>query len=213
MLHHTRAYIDAAQAERLATHRRLPSDPGELEQLVMAASAGDTAAWSSLMSRFTARLRAVVRGYRLAAHDAEDVVQSTWLRLLEHIDRVREPLAVGAWLETTARHETLRVLRASERERPTDTERLAPDPVAAAVAERRLVASDDRAALVQALSGLPNRQRRLLVMLFAEPALSYEEISRTLGMPIGSIGPTRARILARLRRDPVLVIAIGDHLD
>jgi RNA polymerase sigma factor (sigma-70 family) len=192
-----------AKADRLAARRRLPRDPGEVERLVIAASAGDTAAWSSLVNRFAARLRAVVRGHRLAAQDAEDVVQTTWLRLLEHIDRVREPFAVGAWLETTARRESLRVLRASQRERPTESERLDFEPVAP-VAERRLVASDDRVALARAMTALAPRDRQLLSTLFADPAPSYEEISRTLGIPIGSIGPTRGRILARLRRDPAL---------
>jgi RNA polymerase sigma factor (sigma-70 family) len=212
MLHHNRHYVDAAQAERLAARRRPPADAAELGRLVSAASAGDTAAWSTLMGRFAARLRAVARGYRLAAQDAEDVVQTTWLRLVEHIDSVREPCAVGAWLEITARRESLRVLRTAGREHPTETEQLAPAPVAA-VAEQRLAANEERAAVAQAMIGLPHRQRQLLSMLLADPAPSYEEISRTLGMPVGSIGPTRARILDRLRRDPGLARAIGSHQD
>src|SRR3954470_9129169 len=126
MLHHNRHYVDAAQAERLAARRRPPAGPARLGG---PASAGDTAAWSTLMGRFAARLRAVARGYRLAAQDAEDVVQTTWLRLVEHIDSVREPCAVGAWLEITARRESLRVLRTAGREHPTETEQLAPAPV------------------------------------------------------------------------------------
>jgi RNA polymerase sigma factor (sigma-70 family) len=210
MLYHARGYIDTAQADRLSARRWPPADAAELERLVRAASAGDSAAWSSLMQRFAARLRAVAWAHRLAAHDAEDVVQTTWLRLVEHIDGLREPVAVGAWLETTARRESLRVLLTARGERPTDCEALTP---VAAVAEHRLVTSDNRAALATAMTRLPHRHRRLVAILFADPAPSYEEISRTLGMPIGSIGPTRARILARLRRDPVLVTAIGDHLD
>jgi RNA polymerase sigma factor (sigma-70 family) len=208
VLQHNRAFIDSTQAERLAARGPLSADAGGLERMVLAASEGDTAAWSSLMHRFTARLRAVVRAHRLAAKDVEDVVQTTWLRLLEHIDGLRDPCAIGAWLEATARRESLRVLRATQRECPTDSVPLAPEPVAA-VAERRLVASHDRAALTQAIVGLPHRQRRLLVMLFADPPASYDAISRTLDMPVGSIGPTRARILDRLRGDPVLVAAVG----
>jgi RNA polymerase sigma factor (sigma-70 family) len=208
MLQHDRALIASTQAERLAARRPLPADAGELERMVLSAAAGDTAAWSSLMHRFTARLRAVSRAQRLEAQDIEDVVQTTWLRLLEHIDGLRHPRAIGAWLETTARRESVRALRAAQRECLTDGEQLASEPVAA-VAERHLVARHDRATLAQAISRLPHRQRRLLAMLFADPPPSYEDISRTLGMPVGSIGPTRARILDRLRGDPRLAAAIG----
>jgi RNA polymerase sigma factor (sigma-70 family) len=212
MVHHNRAYVDAAHADRLAARRRLPADAGELERLVLAASSGDTAAWSTLVQRFAMRLRTVVRGYRLTPQDAEDVVQTTWQRLLEQIDSVQQPRAIGAWLETTARRESLHVLRAKRRECPTDHEELALDPVAA-VAEQRLVASDNGAALAQAVTSLTPQQRRLLAMLFADPAPSYDEISRTLGIPIGSIGPTRARMLTRLRRHPSVAGAIASHFD
>jgi RNA polymerase sigma factor (sigma-70 family) len=209
--HHNRSYIESLEKDRRAigVRRRLLEGVGEIDAVVVAAAAGDEAAWHTLLERFAARLRAVVRRHRLAAHDAEDVVQTTWLRLFEHIDRMREPLAVGAWLETTARRESLRILRASQRERLTESERLGLEPVAA-VAEQRLVASDDRAALTRGVTALAPRERQLLSMLFADPAPSYAEISHTLGMPIGSIGPTRARILARLRRDPALATAIGN---
>jgi RNA polymerase sigma factor (sigma-70 family) len=212
MLNHNGDFVQSVHAERLAARKRLPADAGELEQLMLAASAGDSAAWSSLMRRFTARVRAVVRSHRLPAHDVEDVIQSTWVRLYENIGSVREPLALGAWLETTARRESVRVLRASQRERPSDDEQLIAEQVPAVDADR-LVARQDRATVAQALTGLSPRQRHLLALLFADPAPSYDEISRTLGMPVGSIGPTRARILERLRRDPRLVRAVADGLD
>jgi RNA polymerase sigma factor (sigma-70 family) len=212
MLHHNGDFVQSVHAERLAARKRLPADAGELERLMLAASAGDSAAWSSLMGRFTARLRAVVRAHRLGGQDAEDVIQTTWVRLYENIGSVREPLALGAWLETTARRESVRVLRASRRERPADDEELATEHVPA-IDEHRLVARQNRAALAQAITGLSSRQRHLLALLFAEPAPSYDEISRTLEMPVGSIGPTRARILERLRQDPRLVRAIGDRFD
>jgi RNA polymerase sigma factor (sigma-70 family) len=214
MLNNNSDFVQSVHAERLAARKRLPADAGELEQLMLAASAGDSAAWSSLMRRFTARLRAVVRSHRLPAHDVEDVIQSTWVRLYENIGNVREPLALGAWLETTARRESVRVLRSSQRERASDDEQLVAiaDQVPA-VDENRLAAKQDRTAVAQALTGLSPHQRRLLALLFADPAPSYDEISRTLEMPIGSIGPTRARILERLRRDPRLVRAMADRLD
>ena len=211
--HHNRGYIDTLQAERRAsgTQRRLPEGAGELDAILLAAAGGNRAAWSVLLERFTARVRAMARQHRLGAHDVDDIVQTTWLRLLEHIDDVREPRTVGAWLETTARRESLRALRTAQRQRPTDSEQLVDTPIAP-VNEQRLVATEERAAIARALTGLPQRQQRLLQILFADPAPSYHEISLTLGIPIGSIGPTRARILARLRRDPGLASIAGENL-
>jgi RNA polymerase sigma factor (sigma-70 family) len=186
----------------------------DIERVVRAASGGDRAAVSELVERFAVRVRLVARQHRLAAHDVEDVVQTTWLRLLEHAHTIREPTAVGAWLETTARRESLRVIRASGRERPTNNELVLDAPVAP-VGEQRLRAAEDRAALAGALKQLPDDRRELLSMLFAEPTPSYAEISRALDMPVGSIGPTRARCLARLRadRDLVdLVDGVGAHV-
>jgi RNA polymerase sigma factor (sigma-70 family) len=196
-----------------ATTRRRPSGAEELERLVMAASAGDRTAVSKLVERFTRRICLVARMHRLAAEDVEDVMQTTWLRLLEHADKIRDPAAVGAWLETTARRESLRLLRTSSRERPTDNELMLDAPVAP-VDDERLQATERRVALAAALKQVSGHQRELLSMLFAEPAPSYSEISRRLGMPIGSIGPTRARCLARLRQNQhlgELAESLGDR--
>ena len=198
--------------DRDAGARRSPSADEALERIVTAAAAGDARAWASLQDRFGTRIRTVARCYRLAPHDVEDVAQTTWLRLLEHIGAIHDAIAVGAWLETTARRESLRLLRQAKRERPTDDPVLAERP-SEAPAEGRLVTAERRAALDAALHQLPGQQRRLLVELFADPAASYTEISATLHMPIGSIGPTRQRSLARLRRDRRLVSVIGEDVD
>jgi RNA polymerase sigma factor (sigma-70 family) len=182
-----------------------------LERVVSAAAAGDDRAWALLHHRFATRIRAVARGYRLAPQDVDDVAQTTWLRLFEHVGTMRDASAVGAWLETTARRESFRLLRRAKRERPTDDAALTERPTEA-VAERRLMAAERRTALDAGLRQLPGRQRRLLVEMFAEPTASYAAISESLGMPIGSIGPTRARSLARLRRDRELVSVIGDDV-
>ena len=183
---------------------RSPADVRELERLVAAAADGDGDALRLLVERFTARVRAVARGYRLSAHDAEDVAQTTWLRLFEHIHAIREPGAVGAWIETTARRESLRLLRSAKRERPMEQESLAVGSTEP-VAEQRLAAAERRAALVSGVTQLPDHQRRLISWMLAEPDASYAEIAATLELPIGSIGPTRARSFERLRRDPRLV--------
>src|SRR5215218_6556750 len=106
--HVVRSAARPAGAAGRATHDRPASLSGEgLEQIVRAAAAGDDHAWTLLQDRFTKRIRAVARGYRLAPQDVDDVAQTTWLRLLEHIGAVRDANAVGAWLETTARRESL----------------------------------------------------------------------------------------------------------
>jgi RNA polymerase sigma factor (sigma-70 family) len=201
MLHHHQDYLAAAATERRARtlERRLPDGGGELEAMLRGAARGNAANWNALVARFTARVRKVARLHRLAPHDVDDVVQTTWLRLLEHIDSVRDPEVLGCWLETTARRECLRVIHKAGRERPAGDE-IACDAATEPVAERELAAGVKR--LVPA-------QQQLIGMLLAHPAMTYTEIAHALGTPIGSIGPTRARSLARLRRDPQLLRAIG----
>lgn len=208
--HHNRAFIEATQRDRIAKARRhrYRADAAELNRVVDAARAGSGPAWSTLVERFTARIRSVARAHRLPAEDVDDVVQTTWLRLLEHVDRISEPRAVGSWLETTARHASLAVIRAKRREVPVNGESL-PEEGVCAVGEARLVAAQQHAALERTLADLRPRERDLLVMLLADPAPSYADISKRLGMPIGSIGPTRGRLLERLRRDGELVDAIA----
>ena len=184
MHHHTPGYIDALEAERA---RRTP--------------AFDPAAVPDIVRRFGARVHAVARRHRLGSHDIEDVVQTTWVRLLEHDDGIRDARAIGSWLETTARHESLRVLRKSGRELPTDRELLADEPTDP-VDEERLAARERQVAITGAVAGLSGRQRDVVALLLADPAPSYAEIARALDMPIGSIGPTRARILERLSASP-----------
>ncbi len=125
-------------------------------------------------------------------------MQTTWLRLVQYAHTIRDPSAVGAWLESTARHESLRIIKKNGREHPTDNELVfdAPSPPVdqPVQASGRWVA-----ALDVALDQLPGRQRELLSMLFTDRSPGYAEVSRALGIPIGSIGPTRARSLARLR--------------
>ena len=202
MLHHTRPFIQAVEADRRAdaARRRRSSASAELGPLVEAAARGEDAAWTTLMRRFVPLVGWVARRHRLGAHDVEDVVQYTFLRLFERIDSVRDPEALAGWLDTTARRQSLRVLRDRAREQLTDQDldatTASPDRVGAA-----LQAEQTRAELDRALASLPDREERLLRALVADKAPSYEDVSRTLGMPIGSIGPTRGRALARLRRD------------
>jgi RNA polymerase sigma factor (sigma-70 family) len=168
----------------------------EVADLVQAAAEGDQVAWDGLVERFNGLVWSVARAHRLAPVDASDVVQTTWLRLVEHLGRLQDPERVGAWLATTARRECLRVLRHSARLLPTEE---VPETPVEARLDAALLAEERDRALWQAFGGLSERCQALLRLLVTEPPPSYEEVSAALDMPIGSIGPTRQRCLERLR--------------
>jgi len=174
--------------------RRVSDD---LTSLVQAASRDDQAAWNTLVDRFSGLVWHVVRGFRLPDAVAEDAYQTTWLRLTEHLDRIRQPESLAGWLARTARNECLRTIRLSQREQLTDE----PDEPDGATPEldARHIASERDAILWSAFATLGERCQELLRLLLADPPIPYETISEMLDMPIGSIGPTRARCLQKLR--------------
>jgi RNA polymerase sigma factor (sigma-70 family) len=174
--------------------------PNANARIVVAAARGDQGAWNQLVERYSSLLWAAARAHRLSAADAADVVQTSWLRLVEHLPQIQNPDCVGAWLATTARRECLRTLRGKARCEPSDEVDAVADPCLVD-AGARLLRDERDAALATALARLPSRDRALLRLLTLEPAPSYEEVSAALAMPIGSIGPTRGRALARLRRE------------
>lgn len=183
-------------------------DQDEPGGLVEAAARGDSTAWKALVERFGGLVWAVIRGYRLGPADAADVFQITWLRLAEHLDRITNPERVGAWLATTARHECLRVLRAGLRTVPAEDTTLAaigyvdnqtPEQAVLDAEEARLYSQRARE-VWRAFRGLSARCQQLLRVLMATPPPGYTEVAAALDMPVGSIGPTRARCLDRLRR-------------
>jgi RNA polymerase sigma factor (sigma-70 family) len=182
-------------APRRARARR--SDE-QMAELFRRAARGDHGAWDELVAEYSGLIWSVVRAFGLNDADAADVSQNTWLRLFVHLHRIRNPACVGAWLATTARRECIQ-LRRRARDIPQGDE--LPEQVneGPAPCEALLVDERDRA-LWSALGDLPLRDRRLLRLLMSEPAPSYVEISAELRMPCGSIGPTRARALERLRR-------------
>jgi RNA polymerase sigma factor (sigma-70 family) len=172
-------------------------------ELVARAVAGDDAAWTQLIRSYEPIVHRVARAHRLAAADVEDVAQTVWMRLFERIQTLRDPGALPAWLRTVARHEALRVLgRPGHEELPDDPEQ---EPSAHTDGPAELVlAREARAVLAQALTSLPDRQRKLMTLLAAHPTVDYRQVSATLAMPVGSIGPIRARSLRRLERHPGL---------
>jgi RNA polymerase sigma factor (sigma-70 family) len=166
-------------------------------ELVAGAADGDERCWSELFRRYDGLLRWVARGFRLSRDQVDDAAQTTWLQLVEHIGEVREPDKVGAWLAVTMRRQCIRVATRQRREEPRGEwgpEELGTD---ADVAGEVLRAERD-ADLWRAVDRLPPRQRLLLRALSATPQPSYQEVSRKLSMPVGSIGPIRARALRRL---------------
>jgi len=187
-----------AESEHRAT-RTQRADP-VLSQVVVAASAGDARAWEELTHRFSAMIMAIARTCRLCDADVGEVHQTTWLRLVENISRIEQPERVGAWLATTQRRESLRLVRKRSRwvfDRDALAELAdahAPAPDSGPLAEER--SSAVRGAYAQ----LPPRCQRLLGLLLGGDPLSYKEISEALRMPIGSIGPTRGRCLEHLGR-------------
>jgi RNA polymerase sigma factor (sigma-70 family) len=181
-----------------------PTPAPDVAELVRRAAEGDHQAWERLVNQFGRLIWSITVEFKLVESDAADVVQTTWLRLLEHIDRIQYPDRVGSWLAATARNECLRSLAARKRvvlghdEAELDHVAAAAAVVAPEVDERLL--ADERDQVVrEALSALPSRWQRLLEMLMADPPVPYTQISDQLGLPIGSIGPTRGRCLDRLR--------------
>lgn len=188
----------------------IPMRSGDLAAVVDAACAGEQWAWTALITRFQSMVLGIARRHRLAAAEQDDVAQETWLRMFRSLGRVEEPAALRGWIATIARNESVRRLHGSRREIPVEHDSL-PEPEIDPDLDAPLVARAHREALDRALQGVPARQRRLLRMLITEPAPSYEEVSAALGIPIGSIGPTRARAIKRLRGDVHLACALDAH--
>jgi RNA polymerase sigma factor (sigma-70 family) len=171
-----------------------------LTELLRAAAGGDQIAWKQIVDRFASLVWATARAYRLSHADASDVAQTTWLRLVENLDRIRDPERLGAWLATTARHESLRVIKRGGREHSSDELDLFEVPDADEISDRLLGRERD-ATLWRAFALLSKKCQQLLRLLAAPEEPSYEEISGALGMRVGSIGPTRMRCLDTLRRN------------
>ena len=198
-------------------------DGADVTALVAAALKGDQAAWNDLVHRYAPLVAAVLARCRLAGADADDVSQLVWLRLVEHLKDLREPRALPKWIVTTTRNESIRLINAGRRTTPFNplTEQAGDladltDLADPATPDEPLMLAELRQALLEALAELPERQRAVLLLQFEEPEISYAEIGRRLGMRVGSIGPTRARAIEKLRASPALRelgtnSAVGKH--
>jgi len=176
--------------------------------LVRRAASGDQEAWHGLVDRYSGLVWSVTTAFRLSPADAADVSQVTWLRLVEHLDTLREPEAIAGWLATTARRECLGLLRRAGRQLPADDEDIERTAGVARAeqpeADQRLLDDELASVVWQAFGDLSAPCQLLLRLLLEDPPLSYESISEVIDRPIGSIGPTRARCLDRLRSHPAV---------
>ena len=171
-----------------------------IARLVRRAATGDKQAWGQLVDQYNRLIWSITREFKLVESDAADVVQTTWMRLIEHIDRLQHPERVGSWLAATARNECLRCLAARKRLVLAHEDATLDGAAMHEPAIDEALLAKERAAIVrEAMTHLPGHWQQLMEMLMADPPLSYATISDELGLPIGSIGPTRARCLARLR--------------
>jgi len=186
-------------------------DDSTVTGLVTRARNGDRDAWDALVERYAPLVHSICRRYRLGPHDAEDVSQDVWLRLVDHLGNLRDPAALPGWLATTTQRECGRALRAARSPCAVcvpDAENI-PDSQSG-TAEQELLIAERHAALREAFTDLPPRWQQLLALLIQDPPVSYAQISATLGIPIGSIGPVRRRCLEKLRRHPAIAALMTD---
>lgn len=160
---------------------------------------GDPRGLDDLVAVMTPVLWHVVRAYRLPADTAEDVIQTTWLALVRHRDTVQDAVAIGGWLTTTARREAWRVGQRSARDIPVEDQEFAVRLPPQRSAEQQAVEHDEADRLWLAVGTLNERCQRLLRIVAFEHRPDYRQVAATLDMPVGSIGPTRSRCLAKLR--------------
>jgi RNA polymerase sigma factor (sigma-70 family) len=182
--------------------------------LVRASADGDPQAWNELVRRFAPLVLAVTRRYQLSAADAQDVSQTVWLRLVEHLDDLHTPDALPGWIRMTAQRECGRYVRSGRRTVPVDPHSgsVIQQPVTADL-DGDMLRTELRQALRDGLAELPPREQRLLRLRAADPPKSYQEISDLTGMPVSSIGPTLGRCLKKLRQTHAVRTYLADDSD
>jgi RNA polymerase sigma factor (sigma-70 family) len=195
-----------------------PSDA----ELLWAARTGDENAWEQIIARYQALINAIARRHRLEPSDAHDVSQYVWMQLVDHIDKLREPGALRGWISVTTTHRCYEILRAYKRSVTVDPLAMGRFDFVAATAKQienqshreiddDLLRAEQRRAIRQGLAELTETQQRLLLLLVADPPIPYGEISRRMNLPIGSIGPTRARLLRKLEKTVAVQVLLGNR--
>ena len=176
------------------------------EQLLAACLRGDQAAWDTLVDRYAALIYSIPLKYGFRDADAADVFQSVCVTLLEKLETIREPRGLAAWIITTTSRQCLALLhrQTRERNRTADSQFTAEIEVAAPdqLPEDELLALERQYLVRVAVNQLPPKCRGLIEALFSDAyeQTSYQQLADRLGVPMNSLGPTRARCLSRLRR-------------
>jgi RNA polymerase sigma factor (sigma-70 family) len=182
-----------------------PIMENSLPEMVAAAVAGERDAWHSIVDRFDPLVLSIIRRYRLSQADGEDVRQTVWLRLVENLKKLRDPRALPGWIGTTTKNEAVRILAERHRLQPVD-----PEVQAELTAtdqtdlDEGVILLERRRAVRESLIELSAERRKLMLLLFADSRVSYQRVGRQLGIPVGSIGPTRARCLNQLKGAPAI---------
>ncbi|MCK2239822.1 MULTISPECIES: RNA polymerase sigma factor [unclassified Crossiella] len=178
----------------------LHAPPAQSDTLVSRCQNREEDAWTELVQRYGPLVRMIASSFGLRRADVEDIAQQTWIRVYEGIRSVREPDRVRAWIVTVTRREALRHLnRRTNGELPIGDQQYFDVADEQASPERHVLLGAELDAALAVVAKLPEAQRRLLILLFGAQAVSYDEISARLGIPRGSIGPTRARLLRQLQ--------------
>jgi RNA polymerase sigma factor (sigma-70 family) len=196
-----------------------PSDT----ELVESATKSDEEAWEQLVGRYQPLINAISRRHRLAPSDAHDVSQYVWMQLLGHINTLREPRALPGWIAATTKHRCYEILRNHKRSVSVDPLLIGRAELVDMAARRtnseshlavddELLRAEQRRAVRQGLAELSETQQQLLLLLVADPPIPYNEISRRMKLPVGSIGPTRARLLKKLRKSNAVRALMADQV-
>ena len=185
-------------------------DDPYVTDLVARARKGDQHAWNALVERYASLIWSICRQYRLSRADAEDVGQRIWLQFISHLGAIRDPAALPGWLATTTRRECSRVVYATRGSQAAGhlPDESIPDKHTG-TADQELLAAERHAALREAFTCLSPSRQQLMAILTEDPPVPYTEISARLGIPVGSIGPTRRRCLDKLRRYPAIAALIS----
>ncbi|MEV6958159.1 sigma-70 family RNA polymerase sigma factor [Streptomyces sp. NPDC051207] len=172
-----------------------------LHELVDECLDGNQESWNRIVDRYAPLIWAIARGHRLSAADCEDVSQTTWMRVIQHLGKLRDPEKLAHWISVSARRESLKHIQKSGRSTPIEDPEVFDRPQPSAnQPEQTALDRETRDEVLLAYCSLSPRCQALLGLLVAEPPMSYDEVSATLGLARGSIGPIRGRCLKHLER-------------
>ena len=176
-----------------------PGRAARMADLLSAARAGSEDALGQIVNELSPLLWQVARSAGLSQGDAEDVLQTVWMRLITHLDGIHDAGALTGWLVTTTKREAWRVRAAGRKQLPADQDVFADLPDKGPGSEEQVILEDQRRELWAAIGMLSRRCQELLRIMAFAPRPDYATVAAALGMRVGSIGPTRGRCLAKLR--------------